>query len=45
VNGPPKVSLRDRPVFFVEFNKGRLVTLPKFDNNDANIRKNKRQWR
>ena len=41
-----KVSLRDRPVFFVELNKhGRLVTLPKFDSHDANIRRNKRQWR
>ena len=39
-------SLRDRPVFFVELNKhGRLDTLPKFDNHDADIRKNKRQWR
>ena len=41
-----RVSLRDRPVFFVELNKyGRLVTVPKFDNDDVNIRKNKRQWR
>jgi len=40
-----KDSLRDRPVFFVELNKhGRLDTLPKFDNHDANNRKNKRQW-
>ena len=39
-------SLRDRPVFFVELNKhGRLGTLLKFDIHNANIRKNKRQWR
>ena len=39
-------SLRDRPVFFVELNKhGRFAALPKFDDHDANIRKNKRQWR
>ena len=41
-----KDSLRDRPVFFVELNKhGRLGTLLKFDIHNANIRKNKRQWR
>ena len=41
-----KVSLRDRPVFFVELNKhGRLATLLKFDPYDANIRENKCQWR
>jgi hypothetical protein len=35
-----RVSLRDRPVFFVELNKHeRLVDLPKFDNHDANIRR------
>ena len=40
----PKISLRDRPVFFVQLNKHRgSVILSNFDNYDANIRRDKRQ--